>query len=131
MGTGSPASGDALAVLSRLLASGAAPPMLLGTLVGHFRRLVQVADGDAPPGDSNYREVQVLVPEGDGLFLAVDTPVQARFDESGIGPNRTYKMPPMPTGQAIVVRLRPHQFLTAMSESGTVMLALIVEYIED
>ena len=35
----------------------------------------------------------------------------------------------MPTGQAIVVRLRPHQFLTAMAESGLVALALIVEHI--
>ena len=42
-------TGDALAVLSRLLAGGAAPPMLLGTLVGHFRRLLQVADGALPP----------------------------------------------------------------------------------
>ncbi|HJO23008.1 MAG: DNA polymerase III subunit delta [Myxococcota bacterium] len=42
-------TGDALAVLSRLLAGGAAPPMLLGSLVGHFRRLLQVADGASPP----------------------------------------------------------------------------------
>lgn len=42
-------TGDALAVLSRLLSGGAAPPMLLGTLVGHFRRLLQVADGASPP----------------------------------------------------------------------------------
>jgi len=36
-------------VLSRLHSGGAAPPMLLGSLVGHFRRLLQVADGAPPP----------------------------------------------------------------------------------
>ena len=40
--------GDALAVLGRLLAAGAAPPALLGALVGHFRRLLSLAGGDAP-----------------------------------------------------------------------------------
>ena len=41
-------TGDALALLSRLLSTGAAPPLLLGALVSHFRRLVQVSDGAVP-----------------------------------------------------------------------------------
>lgn len=40
--------GDALVVLARLLSSGAAPPMLLGALVSHFRRLLTLAGGEAP-----------------------------------------------------------------------------------
>jgi DNA polymerase-3 subunit delta len=40
--------GDALAILGRLLATGAAPPALLGALVGHFRRLLSLAGGEAP-----------------------------------------------------------------------------------
>ncbi len=40
--------GDALGVLGRLLAAGAAPPALLGALVSHFRRLLRLAGGDAP-----------------------------------------------------------------------------------
>lgn len=40
--------GDALGVLGRLLATGAAPPALLGALVSHFRRLLSLAGGDAP-----------------------------------------------------------------------------------
>ncbi len=41
---------DALVGLSRLLASGAAPPLVLGALVGHFRRLLRVAGGEQVPG---------------------------------------------------------------------------------
>jgi len=43
---------DALRVLARLLSSGEAPPVLLGALVSHFRRLLRVASGAdvaAPP----------------------------------------------------------------------------------
>ena len=44
--------GDALAVLGRLLVAGAPPPVLLGSIVSHFRRLLRVAHGAevaAPP----------------------------------------------------------------------------------
>jgi DNA polymerase-3 subunit delta len=37
--------GDALAVLARLLGAGAPPPVLLGSIVSHFRRLLRVAHG--------------------------------------------------------------------------------------
>ncbi|HXK23325.1 MAG TPA: DNA polymerase III subunit delta [Myxococcota bacterium] len=38
-------AGDALTVLSRLLGAGAPPPVLLGSIVSHFRRLLRVAHG--------------------------------------------------------------------------------------
>lgn len=86
-------------------------------------------DGDAPA--HSYREVQVVVPEGNGAFVAVDVPVQRGFEEPGIGPNRTYNMPKLSPGQAIVFRLQPQQYILAMSESGNVFLTLIIEYILD
>lgn len=93
--------------------------------------LAPIADGDAPP--DSYREVQILVPEGNPLFVAVDAHPQgaATEDGAGIGPNRTYTVPPMPTGLAIVIRLQPQQYLMAMSGAGLVGLALIIEYIQD
>jgi DNA polymerase-3 subunit delta len=45
-------SADALAVLSKLLAGGAPAPVVLGTLAGHFRKLVRLRHGGsvaAPP----------------------------------------------------------------------------------
>ena len=53
------------------------------------------------------------------------------FRESGIGPNRTYSMPFLPTGQSIVFHLLPHQFVTAMAEEGLAFLSTIIEYIEN
>lgn len=90
-----------------------------------------VKDGDAPP--ESYREVQILVPVGNALFVGIDMQPQgpATKEGEGIGPNRTYTVPPMPTGQAIVFRLQPQQYLMAMSGSGIVGLALIIEYIQD
>jgi DNA polymerase-3 subunit delta len=41
---------DALAGVSRLLASGAPPPVVLATLANHFRRLLRVRCGEAPDG---------------------------------------------------------------------------------
>jgi DNA polymerase III subunit delta len=38
-------TGDALRVLARLLGAGEPPPVLLGALVSHFRRLLRVASG--------------------------------------------------------------------------------------
>jgi len=48
IGEGRPA--DALRLLARLLAAGAPPPVLLGALVSHFRRLLRCAAGGAVPG---------------------------------------------------------------------------------
>ena len=45
-------AGDALAGLAKLLASGGAPPVVLGALAGHFRRLLRLRAGGtvgAPP----------------------------------------------------------------------------------
>jgi DNA polymerase-3 subunit delta len=41
---------DALVVLSRLLAAGAPPPVVLGSLVSHFRRLLRLASGERVAG---------------------------------------------------------------------------------
>ena len=41
---------DAMGVLTKLLRSGAAPPLVLGALVSHFRRLLRVSSGSAVPG---------------------------------------------------------------------------------
>jgi DNA polymerase-3 subunit delta len=41
---------DALAILGRLLGSGTPPPMLLGSLASHFRRLVRSRSGGSVPG---------------------------------------------------------------------------------
>jgi len=38
-------TGEALAMLGRLLGSGAPPPMLLGSLIGHFRKLLRARHG--------------------------------------------------------------------------------------
>jgi len=43
-------SSDALRVLWRLLGAGAAPPVVLGALVSHFRRLLRTAAGQEVPG---------------------------------------------------------------------------------
>lgn len=41
---------DALGVLSRLLGAGAPPPVLLGALAGHFRKLARARAGEPPAG---------------------------------------------------------------------------------
>jgi len=41
---------DALAILGRLLESGAPPPVLLGSLASHFRKLARLRSGAAVPG---------------------------------------------------------------------------------
>jgi DNA polymerase-3 subunit delta len=49
-------SADALRVLGRLLAAGEAPPLLLGALVSHFRRLARTASGVEVPGPPFVRK---------------------------------------------------------------------------
>ena len=41
---------DALGVLARMLSGGAPPPVLLGALAGHFRKLARTRAGEAPQG---------------------------------------------------------------------------------
>jgi len=43
-------AGDALAVLHRILAQGAPPPVVLGVLAGHVRKLTRVRAGEKVPG---------------------------------------------------------------------------------
>jgi DNA polymerase-3 subunit delta len=47
--------GDALALLAKLRRAGAQPPVLLGALAGHFRRLLRVASGQGVPGPAFVR----------------------------------------------------------------------------
>jgi DNA polymerase-3 subunit delta len=49
-------SAEALRVLGRLLAAGAPPPVLLGALVSHFRRLARSAAGAEVPGPPFVRK---------------------------------------------------------------------------
>jgi DNA polymerase-3 subunit delta len=49
-------SADALRVLGRLLAAGEPPPVLLGALVSHFRRLARTAAGGDVPGPPFVRK---------------------------------------------------------------------------
>lgn len=53
IGEGRP--GDALGVLARLLAGGAPPPVVLGSLAAHFRRLVRVRGGGRVGGPDFVR----------------------------------------------------------------------------
>jgi DNA polymerase-3 subunit delta len=48
--------GDAVALLSQLLAAGAPGPVLLGSLVSHFRKLVRVGHGASVPGPPFVRK---------------------------------------------------------------------------
>jgi DNA polymerase III delta subunit len=41
---------DALGLLSRMLGAGAPPPVLLGSLAGHFRKLARARAGEVPTG---------------------------------------------------------------------------------
>jgi DNA polymerase-3 subunit delta len=43
-------SGEALVVLGKLLRAGAPPPVLLGSLANHFRKLLRVRAGESPAG---------------------------------------------------------------------------------
>ena len=43
-------SGDALAMLGKLLRAGSAPPAILGAFVSHFRKLTSVRNGGVAPG---------------------------------------------------------------------------------
>lgn len=74
----------------------------------------------------NYmRKVQILVPPSPGVLFGVDV------DPVSLGPNRgNYKLPPLPSGQTIKLRLMPEQFLVAVADDKTALLGLIVEYYE-
>jgi DNA polymerase-3 subunit delta len=49
-------TGDAVTLLSQLLAAGAPGPVLLGSLVSHFRKLVRVGHGASVPGPPFVRK---------------------------------------------------------------------------
>jgi DNA polymerase-3 subunit delta len=43
-------AGDALTLLGRMVSAGVAPPLLLGSLASHFRKLVRLRSGGSVPG---------------------------------------------------------------------------------
>lgn len=101
--------------------------MQRATLVQEARVILE-AEQSAP--ELSYRRVQILVPPSPPMYLGIDTHPQQGFEDGGIGPNRTYKVPPLPPGQAVIVRLLPEQTLMAMSEEGLCFTSLIIEFIE-
>ena len=113
------------------------------------------------PRDKRWmRRVQVLVPTAPEIFVAADVGIQAGFywavprppeqgriateqlaamgkigvikdPRGGIGPDRNYTMPHMPTGQAIKFDLMPQQWLIGMALEGIAFVSLIVEYLRE
>lgn len=69
------------------------------------------------------RRVQLLVPNDPQLFAALDiTPEE-------LGPNRTYKIPLMAPGAALVFHMTNEQYLVLASGQGLAYPTLIVEYL--
>lgn len=97
------------------------------TVSQEIREILGAEEG-APPG--SYREVQILIPESPPTFVALG---DARRQPNNLGLeaglNRTYKLPPIPTGTTIVVRLLPEQTIWAAAKSQTSQMSLIIEYL--
>jgi hypothetical protein len=98
------------------------------TLTQEARVILKPEEG-APPG--SYRKVQITIPPSPPIFAGIDQPVQKRYGQSGIGPNRDYELPNLPPGQCIEFALLPEQFLTASARPGLGFVSLIIEYIEE
>ena len=87
--------------------------------------LTQEANVILPPcGQQLLRQVLVLIPGGDPTVLAGESVLP-----NEIGPNRVYKLAPLPPGTTIKYALGPAQFLTAAVESGHTAITLIIEYL--
>lgn len=107
------------------------PTQLLRTTLKQEAEIIlePVPDGDAPHG--SYRSVQLLVPDGNTVYAGIDVPIQRAFDHGGVGPNRNYLIPQIPSGETVKFRLLPHQFLIGVSDSGLSYASLIVEYCQE
>ncbi len=83
------------------------------------------------PGPDEYdgnwpnciRHVQLLVPGNPRVYIAADMLPEK------IGPDRVYKLPPMPAGTTIKFKLLPHQWLIAAVDEGNAATTLIIEYL--
>lgn len=69
------------------------------------------------------RKVQIIVPNSPSVFWDLD-----HLPEE-VGPGRTYKLPPIPSGQMILVDLAPWQWLIAATETKHGACSLVVSYI--
>jgi len=70
------------------------------------------------------RRVHVLIPGGDPTVLAGECVLP-----NEIGPNRTYKLAPLPPGTTIKFTLGPEQWLIAAVNVGQQAITLIIEYL--
>jgi len=103
-----------------------APTQHVRTTLTQEAKVIVGTDHDGPVG--SYREVQILIPDGNSVYAMLDLPVQDAFESGGIGPNRNYNMPIMPTSTTIKFKMGPAQFLTAVSDTGLVFASVIVEH---
>lgn len=92
-------------------------------------RVILGPEESAPRG--SYRKVQVTIPPSPPIFVGIDRPVQGRFNQPGMGPNRDYMLPNLPPGQLIEFNLQPQQSLTASARPGLGFVSLIIEYLEE
>lgn len=97
------------------------------TLSQEARVILGPETGNAPPG--SYRRVQIVVPDSPVVYLGIDMPVQEKFEDEGVGPNRNYVLPRLQPGQSTKVRLGPKQTLTASADAGLAFVTLLCEYI--
>jgi len=95
---------------------------LLRATVSQEIRCVLPPDYEAPP--NSYREVQLLIPLSGDLYVQI-----SREDVSlKAGLNRNYKLPPIPAGAQITLRLLPGQGVYACTGAKSGQLSLAVEY---
>ena len=69
------------------------------------------------------RKVQLIVPPSPRVLVMPDI-----WPEK-LGPDRVYKMPPMPTGMLIEFALMPQQWLVAAVVEGEAAITVIVEHL--
>lgn len=70
------------------------------------------------------RCVQLLIPPREGIFIGLDVDP----GENGIGPDRWYKLPPIPSGAQIDFTLLPDQWLIGSVDEGMSPMTIICEY---
>lgn len=71
---------------------------------------------------SSLRDVQMLVPSGTVFLWGLD-----QYPEA-LGPDRVYRLTPLPSGVTLRLNLLPGQWLIAAVEEGHGVLGMIIEY---
>lgn len=98
--------------------------ILRATVSQEIRQILGTEEG--VPG--RYREVQLLMPDSPVTYVAIGKGDEELGVQAGL--NRTYKLPVVPPGAQVTIRLLPHQTLWAAAESGISRMTLVVEYME-